>query len=248
MWTYRPDDPELVHFAAFWEVEEDLPDGDLFDDPPDSSPDYRVDTGKDVLGVEHTRIYQQHDGEELPRQALETYIPEVIREAEEEYKSRRNPHVHVNVHFSSDAYLGKDMIEEVARELVGFVEQRIPEPGEKARFSDLRGDRNLPKQIWGLSILRFEEAVRTSWSHPDTVWVSQLTPEYVQERINAKNGKVASYRENCDRIWLLLVFNGTLSTSFDIGPELPDHTFESDFDRTYLFDFENEESLLLRTE
>lgn len=248
MWAYRPNDPELVHFEAFRKVEEDFPDGDLFDDPPDSSPDYRVDTGKDVLGVEHTRIYQRHDGEGLPRQALETYIPEVTQEAEEEYKSRGNPHVNVKVHFSSDAHLGKDMVEEVAKELVEFVEQRIPEPGEKARYSELRGDRNLPKQIWGLSILRFEEAVRTSWSHPDTVGVSQLTPEYVQERIDDKNEKVGSYRENCDRIWLLLVFNGPLSTSFDVEPDLPGHIFESDFDRTYLFDFQNEEPLLLSTE
>ena len=76
-----------------------------------------------------------------------------------------------------------------------------------------------------------------------------IPSDLVLARINQKNDKVGKYREQCDEIWLLIVVDGFLpSTWFDVSGEALKQTYQSSFDRTYLFDFQKKKAIRLSTQ
>jgi len=71
-------------------------------------------------------------------------------------------------------------------------------------------------------------------------FVTELPVSRVKERIEAKNAKLSDYRSQCDAVWLLIVVDGRQpSTFFDVSGQALRETYDSSFDRTYLFDFRN---------
>jgi hypothetical protein len=70
------------------------------------------------------------------------------------------------------------------------------------------------------------------WYSP-VVAYPYTTPDRIQGIIAEKEEKLGKYRQKCSRVWLLI--HGKLG-SIEMSDEVLGHTYETDFERVYLFD------------
>jgi hypothetical protein len=176
-------------------------------------------------------------------------MEQITRRAQEIYESRDNPPVSVWPSFSNNARLGRSNVDALAEELAGIVEDNIPPKNESADLKQSWGPYpSLPRQFYALTILRYGGPDAPFWFPPMSGSEPELPTSLVEERIEDKNAKISDYRSRCDVVWLLIVVDGSRpSTFFDVSGEALDKTYESYFDRTYLFNFQNDEAYQLTT-
>lgn len=236
---------EKAHFNDFRVSLADFPVGTV---KHEDGPDFRVYTQSGVLGVEHTELYHEprEDGTRL--QARETYIWQTVNRARRIYQSRSNVPVNVRLRFSN-VEIGKNDVSRLSDELAAIVERNIPvERWNKTLRQKWNERSSLPREFSTLAIHRFDEIEQIIWmpalggSQPD------IPIDIVQERINAKEKKLDAYSECCDELWLLIVAEGFMPSSwFDFAGDAIEHTYFSEFDRTYIFDFQNQHAIQLET-
>lgn len=239
---------ELAHLLAFKEAHPSFPEGEIPREGRNSKPDFRVVSPEHVVGVEHTEIYHEQSGRGIPQQARETYTERITQRAQEIYQSGNNPPVWVWPHFTTNAQLGTDNVEELAEDLAEIVEHNLPEKNSSVELKQSWSpDDPLPRQFSVIQILRYGD-VQQPWFPPMAGAEPEVPTSYIQERIQDKNTKITEYRDRCDHIWLLLVVDGSRpSTFFDIAGEALDNVYESRFDQTYLFDFQRKQVHELKT-
>jgi hypothetical protein len=240
---------ELAHLRAFRASVSDFPAGNIPAEGEESQPDFRVFSAQRVVGIEHTEIYHKGGGRGIPLQARETYMEQITRRAQKIYESRENPPVSVWPSFSTNARLGSSNVDSLAEQLADIVEDNLPPKGESAdlKQSWSAADR-LPRQFYAVRILRYGGPDAQFWFPPMSGFEPELPVSLVKERIEAKNAKRSDYRSRCDAVWLLIVVDGSRpSTFFDVSGQALRETYDSSFDRTYLFDFQKREAHQLAT-
>ncbi len=93
----------------------------------------------------------------------------------------------------------------------------------------------MPQEVASLTIVRRKSISKDSWTPVRAAFVPTLTPSELQQLMRNKEGKVPSYRDQCQDVWLLIVARGLEPSTFgDLGPEVEDHDFETSFDRVFL--------------
>lgn len=234
---------------AFKDSISDFPDGDI---PKDKEhPDFPISTSDKTVGIEHTEIFHKPRKNGTTLQAEENYIFQILSKSKKVYDDSNNVPVVVWISFAIGARFAKRQIDSIAKALVRIVEKNIPKQNETTEIKRTwRANDPLPKEVSSVTIIRFGNREKSEWAPIGLGGaVPEIPHEFVQESINRKNMKVGEYRYRCDEIWLLIVVYGFLpSTWFDVSGSALEQHYISDFDRTYLFDFQYKRAFLLNTE
>ena len=239
---------EYAHLLAFKESIPDFPKGQIALDG--EHPDFLIHATTGIIGIEHTEVYHKprKDGSSL--QATETYVHQILRRAKEIHDDQGGEPALVWLNLTRQARLNKAKVEALATALADIVQMRMPPNQESTKIRQTWNTKSeLPEEFSSVTIFRIDNLKDPVWAPVMASAIPDIPSDFVQERINHKNEKVVKYRKRCDEVWLLIVVYGFLpSTWFDVSGEALKELYQSDFDRTYLFDFQKGNTIRLITE
>jgi hypothetical protein len=174
--------------------------------PVEEPPDFRVDLGTGILGIEVTEFPDQS------RKAMESEWESVLREAES-LAATRVPPLDVAVHFNATARVNKANRREIAEALVSAVSSRLPAPSEQLRVVNTwRGP--LPESVHSIHVYRSERGTDHLWSVLDGGMGKTECSSEIQSAVSRKERRLSQCLEKCDRCWLLIVASGSEPSSF----------------------------------
>jgi hypothetical protein len=204
-------------------------------------PDLLVPFDGEMLGIEHTSLYQKDpplpSGRELrPQEELQLQL---VKRAWEIFREHSNQLLSLHVNFDEPFNYQRRDLEDVAQRLAQSV------------LMFAAGARN------GLNIIESWQAQRLSIPFPIGVrnyfytvehnpgfefWgpsygyvVPELSVQQIAARIGEKEKRIQSYRKRCDKIWLLIVTDaGMPSSHFEISDDLERQLFTTSFHRLFL--------------
>jgi hypothetical protein len=211
-------------------------------DPPE--PDIVVVGVAASLGIELTEL---HPGGIVLRR-LESEQRGITLAAGVRYRELGLPSLGVYVYWDEQRPITRHDREPLAAALVQFVCGNLPPPGQKVEYERLgRPSEPLPPHINRVRIDRSFEYEQNHWVVPHAAIVPHCTSEEVQARINAKEKRIAHYRERYSEHWLLVVA-GTAgpSTWGEVTAKTRDHTYQAGFDRVFLMVLGQPEIVALR--
>ena len=133
--------------------------------------------------MEHTRLFQDEGGKEMPLQAQETHMARIVRTAESLYESADQPRVTAKVHFTPDPYLSSDNASALARNLANTVAKNVPEPSSHVKLTQRDSPDALSSQFRAVQIYRFAESAHSLWSAPPAVWTPLLERSELEKRL-----------------------------------------------------------------
>lgn len=238
---------EKAHLLTFKESIKKFPEGEIINY---ERPDFLIKNDQHITGIELTELFHEPRKDGTILQARENYIFEILNETTQLYNSLNFSTVNVHVIFSVHAKLGKRKVDRLVEQLVDIVKKNIPTEN-KAHTTIRRASTNniLPSELSMVKVVRLD-GIEKSKFYPTGIGgaIPEIPTEFIEEGISSKNEKVEEYRNCCDKIWLLLVVDGFLPSSwFEVkGPALKE-TYSSNFDKTYILDFQHKNSFLLKT-
>ena len=192
------------------------------------SPDYIIYISQERIGLEMTALVR----DELA--AIRTAQNKCLQKATELARQKGLPIVNVKVEFRSSH--DPIDIDEAARELVEFVEKKIPEIDDTKFWHYYESGLIYSKWIsihlgtvngrkW-LTDYRFGR-INMNWMRINPI-------DEIQARIDEKQLKIPSYRKKCDKCWLLIGVNEWAAPeAVAITEELESHVFSGDFQRLF---------------
>jgi hypothetical protein len=248
MIIYDQKKKEYVHLLAFRECISDFPEGQVCLDV--KHPDFLIKSATKTIGIEHTEVYHEPRKDASSLQATETYVYQILRRAKEIHGNLGHKPAFVWLDLSSGAGLNKAKVESLAITLADIVQARMPANLQSTEISQTWNDKNvLPREFSSVTIFRVDGQKDPSWGAVMAGAIPDIPSEFVQARIDQKNGRIRKYRAHCDEVWLLIVVYGFLpSTWLNVSGEALKQTYQSSFDRTYLFGFQQRRAIQLSTQ
>ena len=238
---------EYAHLLAFKESISDFPEGSI--NPDVEQPDFLIQSADGIVGIEHTEVYHEprKDGSSL--QATETYVLQILSCAEQLHQNQGGKPALVWLNLTSGARLNKAKVEPLATALADIARRHTPGNLEPVQIRQTWDDQSvLPEEFSSVSIFCADSIQTPVWGPVLAGHMPDIPSDFVQERIDSKNDKVSKYREHCDEVWLLIVVHGDLPSKWlEVSGEALKQTYQSSFNRTYLFDFQRRNAILLST-
>jgi hypothetical protein len=232
---------ERAHLQRFRENFPDFPEGAII---PYERPDFLVITPQGRIGVELREYHvEELDGGRGSRmRAQESTEDRVLRTASEQHQSKGLPPVAVHVLWNPHQPFSRRKIQELAAVLAAMVQEHLPELGHEVAIRRHHPAwRSLPQEVASLRVDRRVNFSKNSWTSVRAAFVPTLTPSELQKIMRDKEAKMPSYRQECRKVWLLIVARGfEPSTHVDLGPEVEAHEFETSFDRVFFLHHANE--------
>jgi hypothetical protein len=215
----------------------EFPGGDVC---ASEAPDFTVDAGDGIYGIEITAIYRTQVPGQQPLQAVERLREYVTTRAQAIHESRGGPPLYVNAYFSPNARLSKGNVEAHAQRLAAFVESidiRAHAEDFEGYQSSRRRSPGLPPELSDVRIYRVPGQVERFWGAPGGGFVPDCVPDDLQAVLDAKERLVEKYRSRCERVWLLAVINGfALSASVGLPEQTLAARYRSRFDRVFVLE------------
>lgn len=226
----RPE--EAAYFQAFLDARPDL---QLELIKHEDRPDFRVRRGQSQVGVEVTRFSpERQSGMPIPeeQESLQQWTMESARSAY--YKEGGTP-IHVSAGFDSGLRLTKKRAPELARVIASFLlgNTRSLLVYQHSEFDEILYDAFLP-ELSALSAIRVAAEGDGAWITNHFAWPRHADEDDVRRVVAEKERKIGAYRQGCDEIWLLVVFDLHVG---EVGVELPTpsvlFTVPTKFDRVF---------------
>jgi hypothetical protein len=221
---------ERAHFDLFNELETQyLPDNIIHKDEPD----FRINTGNEILGIEHTQIFHEKKANGiLPKE--QEILQDRLRDFTEE--------LHIKNHgipgrysmlFNPNEKIYKKDIDNLASSIIEMANNLNPSQGK----SEIQNFGEWSNVIKSVSCHRDTLINWIEWDFGQSAWIPKLTKKRIKTEIEKKENKIPNYLNECDRVWLLIVAESfRLSSSFKINNTLTNETFFTNFSATYLLD------------
>ncbi|HYW12113.1 MAG TPA: hypothetical protein VE871_09150 [Longimicrobium sp.] len=224
---------EASYFQAFLHARPDL---QLEFIKHQDRPDFLAYCGSARIGVEVTRFSPENQPG-LPRpeeqESLQQWTMELARSI---YQRQGGAPMDVKVSFSSDRRIDKRRAPELAAELASFIlgNTRAFLVYQHSDFDDILGCSFLP-ELEALSAFRVPTEGDGAWSANNFGWRRHAGESDVRRVLEGKKEKrIKSYRESCDELWLLIVFDGPYGDIHDDLPVEPvAFTMSTGFDRIF---------------
>lgn len=225
---------ELIHLEHFKEVCPSFPEGKI---ESTEKPDFIVHTQENLLGIEHTEIYQLGPSDGTSLQAQDSLAQKVVEKAHSLYLEQHSQPLLVQIHFNHRIRLRKTEVDRLAKAIMHLVETTPIEPGLSITIMrSAENSINFPNEIAMLHINAHSLGKETKWFCSSAGWIPEVTPEDIQKKINHKETKLSSYKSRCSEIWLLLVIDDLrIPSSVDSSREASTYQYSTRFDRVFIF-------------
>jgi hypothetical protein len=190
-----------------------------------TEPDCLVRFGGDPVGIEITDDIWQH------RRNVEAARAEVVRRAQDLYRSRNKPPLQVTVHWADETIPGNRA--RMATTLESAIERMVPPGAGEAEENDFRLYRLGLPELFRVAVLRHPAITRDVWSSADAGGVREIDDARISELIRKKEAKHKAFLDSAEA-WLLIAnFDDTISGSYDIGQAARDRHYETRFAKVF---------------
>jgi hypothetical protein len=220
---------ECEYFRSFHNFEPDIQSGLV---THADSPDFRVQVGNNIIGVEVRRLFTP---QEIIR-AIESTQENILEQACSEAERLNLSPAGVILFFNLRVPLRVTDRRRIADAVVQVVADNMPADGEWAELEQRPGQ---PPEIDLIQINRqFRREVGCWRADFEFHAIERTISGIVQEAITEKADRLPTYHNACDECWLLLVADSfKASGNLKFGEDGQTHTFSSPFTRTYILDF-----------
>lgn len=218
----------LEQFLAVAQIEAEIID------VSNEAPDVIIRVGEELVGVEITELFKDQPGAGGSLQGQESLAQRIVARASELYRESGAQHAHVFVNFSLGRDLRKVNRDETASKLATFVQAQALAPGQLVQWRPDYITDTLPEVINMVDMLGVPEASMAHWSSPSAGWVTPMTNERLQARVNEKAALLHKYAQRVTKNWLLLVSDGAKASQlFELPTKEDASAVVSPFDRTF---------------
>ena len=202
-------------------------------------PDFLVHLEGRTVGVEITYLHIRDTPENTLPQAMESVTDRIVSAAQRLYSSSGAPPAHVTVLFSSWLRFNEVKREQIAKRLANHVQSLDLNTWQKADWrsdAEENDDHPLSDVVDVIHALGVPDHSMAHWTVARAGWVATLTAERLQERIDEKSPKVATYQKVAQEIWLVVIADGMKpSQAFLVPSDLEAHAVVSPFTKTFFF-------------
>ncbi len=206
----------------------------IFQDKPDAL--ICLDDG--CIGIEHTRIIRPRTPDN-DLYAFEKITDKILEQAQEIFSDERSEALQVSVSFDDRVRLTNRDRDEIARDLAQVALEWVSGPIREHRleaWSFKHRGQTFPRAVESVYIDDVSGIDDPLWGADRGGAIPDLTPRIVQQQIDLKEAKLASYRDRCPEIWLLLVVEGGSPATYWSMHDFPfEHPFVFTFDRAFLY-------------
>ena len=184
------------------------------------SPDFLVRVGSRTIGIEMQEFIQGAGPEGAPARAAESTRAAIMRMAQRDFEaSHANVHLYVYGHFRRDPF-DRKLAPELAKRLAQVVATAIPTPKPgvlvlRRHVTHELETADLTDYLHDLDVLLYARATYGLWTTPEVGYSSRDLDD-LNQQIQAKEPKVAAYRQACDEIWLVIYALALPSGGFDM--------------------------------
>ena len=210
----------------------DFPVGSIEDSDP---PDFLIKCDDVITGIELTRYYRKRRNYEINDREIEAIQQKICDEAQKIYNSKSQVPLYVYPLWGFRQKLSSQKISSLANILANLVLDNIPEEVHSTIHLNYRKLLSLPISAYcnQISIMKMQDEVHWASMGASFLYVDKSE---IEELIAKKNEKINDYQKKCDKVWLIIVFEGSkLSSTVDLH-DVIDKTFESNFDKILLYD------------
>lgn len=213
-----------------------FPQGEITDS---EGPDFLV-RGEDgeTVGIELVDYVRGQSENGSPLRQDESLRARILTEAKSRFESEDEA-LSLEVHFSwfPRVHLKKDFITSLASQITTLVRTNIPPNVHDMVCIDAREfPKPLNRYLRRIILVRLHETTSSHWSSVGAGWIA-VSLEEIQSLINAKGQKLADYRKNCDKVWLVIVADGkSISSQVDLPADIHKFPIETDFDEIIFWD------------
>jgi hypothetical protein len=235
---------EKFHFEVFKRLFTEFPLSDI--DTCREHPDFLVDSLHGIIGIEHTKVFEDETIKD-PFMSANKYGDQerILKKARIICEKKKIPPLWVRVRFSISnlQYTRKD-VERISKSLADCIEkERAKNPSTDEII--LRRD-----ELLGIPEIQKVDIVKSlgyqQWEMISPHWVTREFIKEIQKCINDKNSLYAKYREHCGQCWLLMVVDRKHpSQGFELSEKTAKHTYKSAFDRTFYLELRFEQLVQL---
>lgn len=143
------------------------------------------------------------------------------------------PKITVQVSFAN-AVLDRKVTAKAIAEIVNMV--RLEDGGsviiERPSLVDAQW---WPSCVQSVDVSRWDKISKPHWSVAETGWIQEWGATEVQERVDEKERKVATYLKQCDEVWLLLAATGEhIAGTIDLATSATESPLATSFARVFL--------------
>jgi len=225
-----------------------------FNQPDPDPPDIEFATADGKIGVEIGRCFPNanvNSGADHCNTAKEqeTLQDKAVDKARQIYvQEPTNPSVRLLVEWNRDARLRSGETSLYAEKIAETVVRFIPEPGSEICLGQtLEENVFFPPKINRLFIRRTTVIGDIIWSSNRVGWFQSLSKDDLERIFVCKSKKLKKCRNNYDKLWLLIVAEGSRPSSwYQVTQEVREHLFTSLFNDAFFFNMFTREVTILR--
>lgn len=226
---------ETQHLESFLRAQPEL--GLALDKvDPYERPDFIARMGNRRIGIEVTRyspLVQPGAPRPDEQDSLRSWTMELAREA---YQETEGPPLNVDAIFKSYPPLTKQRAPKLANEIANFLLSRSPELITLYRSAafDYRSGENFLPELAALNAFRVPTEAHGVWYDGQGTWVRHAEESDVVRTVLVKERHVPQYRQQCEELWLLIVFDLLAADTHVAPPATPvAFTVRTSFDRVF---------------
>lgn len=225
---------EFTHLEHFKEVCPFFPDGEI---EKTEKPDFIVNTQDNLLGIEHTEIFQPGPTDGTSLQAQDSLGQRVVSKANSLYLKTHSQPLLVQILFNHRVKISKKNVDCLAERVVHLIEMTQIELGNPITLKRTKENSEyFPNEIVMLHIYAHPNGKENKWHSSSAGWIPEVTPKYLQEKIDQKEQKLDNYKSKCSEIWLLIVADDLrIPSSVDLTELVLAHQYSTRFNRVFFF-------------
>jgi hypothetical protein len=225
---------EFTHIEHFKEICPFFLDGEI---ECTEEPDFIVHSQDYILGIEHTEMFQPGSSNGTSLQAQDNLSQRVVNKANDLYFKHNSQPLLVQIFFNHRVMIVKKNVNHLAEAVVRLISMTPIEPGNLIIIKrTTENSECFPKEIVMLRIYAHPNGKENKWCSSSPGRIPEITPEYLQEKIDQKEQKLDNYKSKCSELWLLIVADDLrIPSTVDITESASTHKYTTRFNRVFFF-------------
>jgi hypothetical protein len=184
-------DRERHHLERFRANFSEFPEGKIIES---EEPDFFIERAKGkILGIELTELYRTAPRNQVPRQAIESLMRQIVQRAQSIYESAGGPPFYVYVYFAPRLELKKNDVAQIAQKLASIVADNTVTMDQQITVENRSSNRvYFPEQIISIRISRHSFMTDGLWAAPDGDAVPHMSAEEIRYQCQKQQGRSLS--------------------------------------------------------